>query len=363
VGVTAFAPRDIDLPLTLKFVLHPGNDIPPDDHFTGFCKVGDEFDVPVCRGKAVTVALVDRPERCVEFRPWKSERQSQEIPGVVELVPSSAHKAVIKGIESHEREFSLPELTSRSLRPSRETSSDPNVSRASSANSSISQASLPHSLSPRRETSAPPSFSPTRSASAYHTQQSMSSLPEESERADVEEPLHVHVPLLELRVTFAPSDNTRQAQTLELGPSSSHSPRIAVISQPGVGAVISQPGVGQQPPPPPAPPPIAYDIFFSFRHEESMNEAKELQAMIERTRPDVRCFRSGDNPNGSDPGKIISDALADAISKLIQDKNLCEAMGSAGRDLALREYNFEKYATAWEDCYREVVFQHRSAAN
>ncbi|MBJ7327167.1 MAG: glycosyltransferase family 4 protein [Chthoniobacterales bacterium] len=58
-----------------------------------------------------------------------------------------------------------------------------------------------------------------------------------------------------------------------------------------------------------------------------------------------------------------SDALADAISKLIQDKNLCEAMGSAGRDLALREYNFEKYATAWEDCYREVVFQHRSAAN
>jgi glycosyltransferase involved in cell wall biosynthesis len=57
-----------------------------------------------------------------------------------------------------------------------------------------------------------------------------------------------------------------------------------------------------------------------------------------------------------------SDALADAISKLIQDKKLCEAMGSAGRDLALREYNFEKYATAWEDCYREVVFQHRSAA-
>jgi glycosyltransferase involved in cell wall biosynthesis len=56
-----------------------------------------------------------------------------------------------------------------------------------------------------------------------------------------------------------------------------------------------------------------------------------------------------------------SDALADAISKLIQDKNLCEAMGSAGRKLALREYSFEKYATAWEDCYGEVVLQHRSA--
>jgi len=38
----------------------------------------------------------------------------------------------------------------------------------------------------------------------------------------------------ELCVTFDPWDNTRQSQTLELGPSSSHSPRIAVISQPGV---------------------------------------------------------------------------------------------------------------------------------
>ena len=55
------------------------------------------------------------------------------------------------------------------------------------------------------------------------------------------------------------------------------------------------------------------------------------------------------------------DALADVISKLIQDKNLCEAMGTDGRELALREYNFEKYATAWEDCYGEVVLQHRSS--
>jgi len=136
----------------------------------------------------------------------------------------------------------------------------------------------------------------------------MSSHPEESERADVEEPLHAHVPLLELRVTFAPSDNTRQAQTLELGPSSSHSPRIAVISQPGVG---------QQPPPTPTPPPIAYDIFFSFRFEESMDEAVNLQAMIESTRPDVKCFRSGDNPNGADLGIIIPTALANAKMAII----------------------------------------------
>ena len=134
------------------------------------------------------------------------------------------------------------------------------------------------------------------------------SLPEERERADVEEPLHAHVPLLELRVTFAPSDNTRQAQTLELGPSSSHSPRIAVISQPGVG---------QQPPPPPTPPPIAYDIFISLRLEEAKDEAKELKAMIERKRPDVRCFLSGDNPNGEDLTDIISNALATSKMAII----------------------------------------------
>ena len=38
----------------------------------------------------------------------------------------------------------------------------------------------------------------------------------------------------ELCVTFAPWDNTRQSETLELGPSSSHLLRSAVISQPGV---------------------------------------------------------------------------------------------------------------------------------
>jgi hypothetical protein len=138
----------------------------------------------------------------------------------------------------------------------------------------------------------------------------MSSLPEERGRADVEEPLQVDVPLLELRVTFAPSDNTRQSQRLELGPSSSHPPRIAVISQPGVG---------QQPTPTPTPTPIAYDIFFSFRLNESMDEAEKLKAMIERTRPDVKCFLSGGgrNPNGTNIGIAIPTALKNAKMAII----------------------------------------------
>jgi glycosyltransferase involved in cell wall biosynthesis len=55
------------------------------------------------------------------------------------------------------------------------------------------------------------------------------------------------------------------------------------------------------------------------------------------------------------------EALAGAILQLIGNKNLCEKMGVAGRELALREYSFEKYATAWEDCYSEVLLQHRAA--
>jgi hypothetical protein len=61
----------------------------------------------------------------------------------------------------------------------------------------------------------------------------------------------------------------------------------------------------------------AYDIFFSLRLIDSMDEAKELKAMIERTRPGVKCFRSGDNPNGADLGIIIPTALANAKMAII----------------------------------------------
>jgi hypothetical protein len=64
-------------------------------------------------------------------------------------------------------------------------------------------------------------------------------------------------------------------------------------------------------------PPKAYDIFFSLRLNESMEEAKELKAIIERTRPGVKCFLSGDNPNGADLGRIISTALANAKMAII----------------------------------------------
>ncbi len=48
-----------------------------------------------------------------------------------------------------------------------------------------------------------------------------------------------------------------------------------------------------------------------------MDEAKELKAMIERTRPDAKCFLSGDNPNGADLGIIIPAALANAKMAII----------------------------------------------
>ena len=61
----------------------------------------------------------------------------------------------------------------------------------------------------------------------------------------------------------------------------------------------------------------AYDIFFSLRLEESMDEAKELKAMIERTRPDIKCFLSGGNPNSADLCMIISKALVNAKLAII----------------------------------------------
>ena len=56
-----------------------------------------------------------------------------------------------------------------------------------------------------------------------------------------------------------------------------------------------------------------------------------------------------------------SEALADAILRLIGNKALCETLGAAGRERALREYSLEKYAAAWEECYGDVLLQHRSA--
>ncbi len=56
-----------------------------------------------------------------------------------------------------------------------------------------------------------------------------------------------------------------------------------------------------------------------------------------------------------------SEALADAILRLIGNKALCETLGAAGRERALREYSLGKYAAAWEECYGDVLLQHRSA--
>jgi hypothetical protein len=61
----------------------------------------------------------------------------------------------------------------------------------------------------------------------------------------------------------------------------------------------------------------AYDIFFSLRLNDSFNEAKELKAMIERTRPDVKCFLPGGNPNVADLGIIIPTALANAKMAIV----------------------------------------------
>ena len=85
-GVAAFAPTDPEAPRILRFVLHPAQDPPPDNHFFGLRKVGDDKEVTVARGQVVTIALKDRPELCVEFDPWDNTRQSQTL----ELGPSSS---------------------------------------------------------------------------------------------------------------------------------------------------------------------------------------------------------------------------------------------------------------------------------
>ena len=113
VGVAAFAPTDPEAPRSLRFVLHPAHEgPPPNDHFVGFCKVGDDKEVAVRRGEAVTITLKDSPELGVTFAPWCNTRQSEMIPRVVELGPSSSHSrrtAVISqpGVVPHQREFPL----------------------------------------------------------------------------------------------------------------------------------------------------------------------------------------------------------------------------------------------------------------
>jgi len=204
VGVAAFAstnPEAPQSPRSLRFVLHPAQETLADNYYAGFCKVGDDKEVTVCRGQVVTITLKDLPQLGVTFQPWENKRQSEEIPDVVELGPSSSPpKAVISqpGVVPHQRMFSLPLLTSRA---------------------SPSQLGL----------------------------------------------------------------STATADAL---------PEVPI-------------------------PEPSYDIFFSFRLEESRDEAKELQAMIERTRPGVKCFRSGDNPNGADLGIIIPTALANAKMAII----------------------------------------------
>ena len=79
-----------------------------------------------------------------------------------------------------------------------------------------------------------------------------------------------------------------------------------------------------QPPPPPTPtptpplpPPTACDIFFSFRLDEAKNEVEKLKAMIEHTRPGVRCFMSGNHPIGTNLGIINPTALDNAKMAII----------------------------------------------
>jgi hypothetical protein len=105
--VGAFESTDLKATRILRFVLHPAHeDPPPDDHYAGFCKVGEDNELAFVRGKVVTIALKDRPELCVTFAPWDNTRQSQTL----ELGPSSSHslrKAIISqpGVVPHQREF------------------------------------------------------------------------------------------------------------------------------------------------------------------------------------------------------------------------------------------------------------------
>jgi hypothetical protein len=187
VGVAAFAPSDPEAPRILRFVLHPKQDPPPDNHYVGFCKVGDDKEVAVCRGKAVTIALKDDPELGVRFAPWRNTRQSEIMPRVLELGPSSSHSSLRwafisqPGVVPHQREFPLMLPTA--------AAAVPEASRASSAQSSSS---------PSRASSAQSGFYPSRASSA-HLAQLMMSMPlpdtwDAEAGADVEQPRLVEVP-------------------------------------------------------------------------------------------------------------------------------------------------------------------------
>ena len=111
VGVAAFATTDPKAPCWLRFVLHPAQDPPPDNHYLGFCKVGEDKEVALRRGKEVTITLKDLPALGVTFAPWDNTRQSQTL----FLGPSSSQKltAVISqpgAMERREFQLKLPLL-------------------------------------------------------------------------------------------------------------------------------------------------------------------------------------------------------------------------------------------------------------
>ena len=62
------------------------------------------------------------------------------------------------------------------------------------------------------------------------------------------------------------------------------------------------------------------DIFFTLRLHDSRHRnpkepveaARRLKELIERQRPEVRCFVSGDNPNGANIAEIIAAAFDEA---------------------------------------------------
>ena len=68
-----------------------------------------------------------------------------------------------------------------------------------------------------------------------------------------------------------------------------------------------------------------------------MDEAEKLKAMIERTRPGVKCFLSGGgrNPNGTNIGIVIPTALANAKMAII--------MGSKTYGKKTENNNFSTY--------------------
>jgi hypothetical protein len=202
VGVAAFAPTDPEAPRILRFVLHPAEEDLSAYTDLGFCKVGGDRDVAVRRGEAVTITLKDLlPELGVRFAPWRNTRQSEIIPRVLELGPSSSHSSLLMavisqpGVVPDQRPFPLMLPTA--------AAAVPEASRASSAQSSSSprrKSSSQSSSSPSRESSAQSSSTPNRASSAHYAQllQSMS-LPDTWDAeagADVEQPRLVEVPSL-----------------------------------------------------------------------------------------------------------------------------------------------------------------------